>query len=353
MHRSYRNHAPVQIIRYSNRLEIRNPGFSLKSPEHLGEPGSQPRNPRIAAVLHETRFAETKGSGIRVMREMMERAGLSTPVFESDRGSDQFVARYLFHHFLGHGDVAWLGHFRELHLTDEEAKALIFVREAGAIDNATFRELNKVDPLVASQALRRLRDAKLLDRQGRGSATYYVRGERLRAAGAGSERPEQVAGGVGAVASADSSLMGRPVSGEFASLSGESSPLSGESFGLSGDADASVSDIYGQGIDPETTEARRRLLEPLPGDLAARLGALGRRGRPEDFKAVLLDLLRLRPWPVEELATVLGRNPKYVREQYLQQMVRDDQVVMTRPQEPNHPEQAYQAVDAADAGGTC
>ena len=58
MHRSYRSHSPVQIIRYANRLEIRNPGFSLKSPEHLGDPGSQPRNPKIAAVLHETRFAE-------------------------------------------------------------------------------------------------------------------------------------------------------------------------------------------------------------------------------------------------------------------------------------------------------
>ncbi|WP_200960857.1 ATP-binding protein [Noviherbaspirillum sp. Root189] len=88
MHRSYRSHSPVQIIRYANRLEIRNPGFSLKSPEHLGEPGSQPRNPKIAAVLHETRFAETKGSGIRVMRESMEQAGLTPPLFESDRSND-------------------------------------------------------------------------------------------------------------------------------------------------------------------------------------------------------------------------------------------------------------------------
>ena len=55
MHRSYRVHAPVQVIRYANRLEIRNPGFSLKSPDHLGEPGSMPRNPHIAAVLHVTK----------------------------------------------------------------------------------------------------------------------------------------------------------------------------------------------------------------------------------------------------------------------------------------------------------
>jgi ATP-dependent DNA helicase RecG len=75
MHRSYRSHSPVQIIRYANRLEIRNPGFSLKSQDHLGEPGSQLRNPKIAAALYDTRLAETKGSGIRVMRESMEQAG--------------------------------------------------------------------------------------------------------------------------------------------------------------------------------------------------------------------------------------------------------------------------------------
>ena len=40
-------------------------------------------------------------SGIRVMRETMEQAGLTPPLFESDRGNDQFVARYFFHHFLG------------------------------------------------------------------------------------------------------------------------------------------------------------------------------------------------------------------------------------------------------------
>src|SRR5690606_31321483 len=30
MHRSYRRQGPTQIIRYSNRIEIRNPGHSLK-----------------------------------------------------------------------------------------------------------------------------------------------------------------------------------------------------------------------------------------------------------------------------------------------------------------------------------
>jgi ATP-dependent DNA helicase RecG len=44
MHRSYRIHGAIQILRYANRLEIRNPGHSLKAEERLGEPGSQTRN---------------------------------------------------------------------------------------------------------------------------------------------------------------------------------------------------------------------------------------------------------------------------------------------------------------------
>ena len=84
MHRSYRSHGPVQIIRYANRLEIRNPGFSLKSPEHLGEPGSQPRNPRIAAVLHETRFAETKGNRLKIGDVLLEITGETDPCFRMD-----------------------------------------------------------------------------------------------------------------------------------------------------------------------------------------------------------------------------------------------------------------------------
>ena len=53
MHRSYQIHSPVQIIRYSHRIEVINPGFSLKDVTDLGKPGSRLRNPAIAAVLHD------------------------------------------------------------------------------------------------------------------------------------------------------------------------------------------------------------------------------------------------------------------------------------------------------------
>jgi hypothetical protein len=85
--------------------------------------------------------------------------GLTPPLFESDQGNDQFVARYFFHYFLGAEDIAWLAQFKDLYLSEDEAKALIVVREAGALNNGTYCELTKVDTLTASQALR----SQLLD----------------------------------------------------------------------------------------------------------------------------------------------------------------------------------------------
>ncbi|MDO8861006.1 ATP-binding protein [Haliea sp. E1-2-M8] len=316
MHRNYRVQAPVQIIRYSNRLEIRNPGFSLKSPEHLGEPGSMPRNPVIAAVLHETRFAETKGSGIRAIRETMDAAGLAPPLFESDRGQDQFVTQFLFHHFLGEEDIRWLAQFKDLHLSNEEARALIVAREAGVIDNATFRALSKVDPLAASATLRRLRDAGLLRQQGRGSATYYQPTDKLLESRESDRQP----------------------------LSGRTAPLSSKKGPLSSDPGALYSNLEALSSNPGH-EARDSLLNELPGHLAARVGALGQRHPPEEVRELVVALCEQRAWRVEELAHLLLRNPETIRQNYLRPLLAQKRIAMTLPDTPNSPQQAYRAVE--------
>ena len=90
--------------------------------------------------------------------------------------------------------------------------------------------------------------------------------------------------------------------------------------------------------------ARRALLVDLPGDLGARVGALGRRTLPDDVRAVVLDVLGLRAWRLEELAQLLQRNPEYVRQKYIQPLLDAGSIAMTRPDKPNDPEQAYRAV---------
>lgn len=297
MHRSYRIHGAIQIIRYANRLEIRNPGHSIKAEEQLGEPGSETRNPRIAAVLHEVNIAETKGSGIRAMRELMLAQDLLPPTFESSRRPDQFVATFLFHHFLGPEDLAWLRNLTREPISDEESRALVFVRELGAIDNAAYRAINRTDTLNASAHLRRLRDLDLLEMKGSGSRTYYVPGPRFL----------------------DTQLVPVP----------------------------SVIPIETNSHQPERDSHQpegnsHHPLETIPPELVARIPPAGSKPRRDVMRALIVDLCRWRALSARELTTILqGREHKPFVRDYLTPMVTEGMLAYTIPAMENHPDQRY------------
>ncbi|MFN9287168.1 MAG: AAA family ATPase, partial [Planctomyces sp.] len=89
------------------------------------------------------------------------------------------MAMLLFHHFLSQDDIAWLKSFDQNSLTEDEMKAMISARELGAIDNSTYRTINReIDTLAASKHLRKLCDCGLLVKKGSGPATYYEPTER-------------------------------------------------------------------------------------------------------------------------------------------------------------------------------
>lgn len=92
--------------------------------------------------------------------------------------------------------------------------------------------------------------------------------------------------------------------------------------------------------------ARRDLLDDLPGSLAARLGAIGQRHPPQEVQGLVVELCGLRAWRTDELSLVLRRNPEVVRQSYLRPLMREGRLTMTRPEEPNDPQQAYRTVGA-------
>ena len=319
MHRNYRRQQPVQLLRYSNRLEVQNPGYSLKALESLGEPGSQWRNPVIANVLHDMGLAETKGSGIRVMRRLMEEAGLSPPSFDSDRHNDQFSATYLFHHFLSEEDIAWLGQFRHLSLGEDEQRALIFVREIGRITNSDYRDLNRVDTLTASQRLTHLRDLRLIEQVPRGPATYYVPGDEL--GGPSNEDEDDL----------------------FSSLSQESEALSQKSEALSQESEALSQESEGEA---SSQAYREQLLAELPDELRRELERIGQRSRdPKKIPRLIQALCALRPYGTRELAVLLKRRRDYLHRQHIAPLLTERVVQYQFPDEPNRPDQAYIATE--------
>jgi ATP-dependent DNA helicase RecG len=301
IHRDYRVQQAIQIIRYANRIEIRNPGYSLISEEHLGRPGSRSRNTKLSEVLHETRFAEKKGTGIRLMREKMQEAGLSPPLFESDRNGDMFVATFLFHHFLNDRDIDWLAEFKDFDLSNEQARALIFVREVGAIDNWAYRNLNHVDILTASNSLRQLRDSKLLDAKNKKMTTYYVAGQQILQF----LNKEQV------------------LEGKEQVLEGKEQVLEGKEQVLEG------------------KEQVLNSMKELPKSVQKLLGQLGKKAPKELVREAILELCALRPMSSDELANILNREQARLIRVYLTPMVKEGLLEYQFPQMIKHPEQAY------------
>ena len=175
MHRSYHHNRPTQIIRYNNRIEIINSGYSLKPQEDIGTAGSDTRNQLIASILHETNLAEFKGTGIRTMRRLTMEAGLSMPTFESNRKSDTFTIRLLLHKFFNEEDNVWLERYSGVSLSRDQQIALIFAREVGVVDTLAYAQLIGVKMNLADENLGFMKELGILEQKGRSLETaYYV-----------------------------------------------------------------------------------------------------------------------------------------------------------------------------------
>ncbi len=300
MHRSYKVNRPTQIIRYDNRLEIINAGYSLKPEDELGETGSEVRNPILSDVFHDLNLAEQKGSGILRMKRMMEKAHLAIPTFESDRESNKFTVRLLLHHFLGEDDLKWLTRFEQYELTDDQKKALVFLRETGAINNSVFRQFSGKDTLQASAELKALRNFNIIKLKGKGNATYYV---------------------------LESAFLGETLQETDETLQGTDKTLQGTDKTL-------------QGTD-KTLQARLEELRARPTIVQA-LARLKRHTKRNDLISIIVDLCKEEPLKSVEIAGLLNRNETYLRTILVDMVGENGPLAYTIPEMPTHPNQAYQ-----------
>ena len=285
IHRTYRVNQPIQIIRYSNRLEIINPGFSLKPDDTLGEPGSVLRNPFISSIFHETNLAETKGSGLGVMRKLMEEAGMMPPTYESDHTRNQFTIRLLLHHLLDKQDIDWLSHFDNYSLTDSQKLALIFVREIGAVDNLSYRQLCGTSRVAATRDLRELCNDGLLTIKGKNNARYYVPSGTLEG------------------------MIGGMPDGKDGMLDGKDG-MADEKGGM-------------------------------PEELSRLISSLGRKSKKEHLYDVVESLCEWRPMNIAEISTIIGRNEKYVKDKSIYPLRKAGRIDFTIPDMIKHPNQKY------------
>lgn len=302
IHRSYRENSPIQIIRYPNRIEIINPGFSLKREEQLGEPGSINRNPSISAIFHETNLAETKGSGIRTMRSLMQSVSMMPPTFESDRENNKFTVRLLLHHLLNEEDLKWLEGFDSHSLTDNQKRILIFVREVGAVDNSSARQINGSEAILANSDLRRLRDIGLLDTKGKNRFTYYLPTDKLKK-----------------TYIKDTDILISKDNGETSSDS-----LPTNLSGLPTNLDSLPTNL-------DKINVIKEVIEKLPHRI----------NNKSILEDVILNLCDVQAFSLNELAELVGKNEKYLYQDFIKPLLRNNRLAYKHPDMINHPEQAY------------
>jgi ATP-dependent DNA helicase RecG len=226
----------------------------------------------------------------------MSKVNLTSPLIESDRVKDEFTLTLLVHHLLGEEDLRWLARFRECDLTDDDARALVILREIAVIDNATYRSVNKVDALTASGRLRRLRDLGLLEQHGNAATTCYSAGPRFLEAPTKTEKRAAK----------------KPLRKELP-----------------------------EGLRRELEALRRE----LPDNLRSSLDSLGSRIPPETLNEVILDLCNWKPLGLHELGILLGKNPTHLQTRNIKRLLADKRLVYQYPDQINHPHQKYVAGD--------
>jgi ATP-dependent DNA helicase RecG len=173
----------------------------------------------------------------------------------------------------------------------------------GALNNAAYRMLNRVDTLLASGRLRSLRDANLLEQKGKGSGTYYVSGPRILAA-------------------SGSVVTSRSASHTIAlSAGGPALSAGGPAFG----ADFAA------------------LRNELPPELQEQLDELGKRATPAFLDETICSLCAWRTLTLRELAYLTGRKGNHLRQRSLKRLISSGRLQYTHPEQIDHPQQAYRA----------
>ncbi len=352
IHRSNRVNQPIQIIRYSNRIEIHNPGYSLKPQDDWGEPGSMLRNPRISEIFHDTNLAETKGTGIGAMRRLMKEAGLMPPTFESNHDANKFTARLLLHHFLSKENMEWLAQYAEFGLVNEQKLALVFVREVGAIDNATYRQLDSsITHARARLEIHKLCNLGFLEKKGQGRNTYYIRtskvvslGERLRPQ---NEKIPPQHGTLDEKIPPQHGTLDEKIPPQHGTLDEKIPPQ----YGTLGEKIPPQHGTLGEKIPPQhgtfeiesQPKSRNELLRELPKGLQEQVAKLGKWASREKVSQLLVDLCAFKPYSYEELALIIQRAAKPMKDKYIKPLRLANKLFYWIPEMINHPLQKYVA----------
>jgi len=168
-HRDYSSNAGIQVMVFSDRLEVWNPGQLPPglTPEWLRTPHSSiPKNPLIADPLFLAHYIEKAGTGCLDMIRLCRESGLPEPDFEQH--GNQFVVT-IWRDWLTVDVIDQLG------LNELERKVVAFLKENIKISNQTYQSVFNVSKATATRHLDKLVKKDVLYKVGTtGKGTFYT-----------------------------------------------------------------------------------------------------------------------------------------------------------------------------------
>ena len=229
--------------------------------------------------------------------------------------------------------MEWLAQYAEFGLVNEQKLALVFVREVGAIDNATYRQLDSsITHARVRLEIHKLCDLGFIEKKGQGRNTYYIRTSKV--VSLGERLPSQ-----------DERLLPQH------STLGERLPPQGERLlpqhGTLGERYQGENERYQGKLGTFEEECmlkpREELVRELPNELQERVNNIGSRASRETVCQLLIDLCAFKPYNYEELASILQRSPKALKDKYLKPLRLANKLFYWIPEMINHPLQKYVA----------
>ena len=234
--------------------------------------------------------------------------------------------------------MEWLAQYAEFGLVNEQKLALVFVREVGAIDNAAYRQLDSsITHARARLEIHKLCDLGFLEKKGQGRNTYYIRtskvvslGERLR------PQDEKIPPQHG--------TLGEKIPPQGKMYHGKHGTL-GERYQGEDERNQAYLGTFEEECMLKPCE---ELVRELPNELQERVNNIGNRASRETVCQLLIDLCAFKPYSYEELASILQRSPKALKDKYLKPL----RLANWIPEMINHPLQKYVAAPSMARSNT-
>lgn len=151
VHRDYSVHTegmPIQLIMFSDRIEIRNPGgvYGRIKINQLGKVQPDTRNPVLASELEVMRITENRYSGIPTIRRTMQEYNLRQPEFSDERGS--FIVKLYKHEITEKNETLGMFDGNDLVLFCKTPRTRKEICEYLGLSSVTYAIQTHVMPLV-------------------------------------------------------------------------------------------------------------------------------------------------------------------------------------------------------------